>query len=196
MTKKIILTIFAVGFLLCLALSAINFKNYLQIESNRALLDKQGVTTDAKVFKKSVKYDDSVSALRGSALERTPYSNDYFLYLRYDANSDKGTLSFTKALRGQKQDFDLSVNKKTFMLGVGESSFNRTELGDTLPIKYVPPSSSSSSQAASNTMIVEVLNKQGEYHSNYRLLYAVLLFLAAILIIILMRQYHTTGTTW
>lgn len=186
MTRKLILGIFGVGIVLFLVVGVIVFKNYSTVERNRALLDKDGIETIAKVFRKEHVRKNNVSLVGKTSTARNRSSSNYLLHLRFDANSSKGTLSFNKALRKEEQDFDLTFKNRTLIIGVGESEYHHTELGDQKQIKYLPADPS----------VVEQLDDKGEYFSNNRLLYAIGLFLLAGLTVLLTRQYYKTGTTW
>lgn len=186
MIRKFIIGLFAVGVVLFLVTGYLALQAHLNIEHQRALLDESGVVTDAKVFRKERINNSTLSAVGRSSAGRYRYRSNYLLHLRYDANSSKGTLSFNKALAGLEQDFDLTFDYKTIIASVGKSMYNQTKLGDTMPIKYLPD----------DPAIFQHLDDHGNYHKNYRLIYAILLFLLAGLTAILLRQYYKTGTTW
>lgn len=181
-----ILAIFGVGILLFLITGGITLKNHIEVEHNRTLLNEKGIQTDAKVVDKEEKHTSNMSLVGSTTNSRRRYKSRYVLHLRYDANSSKGILSFNKALRGEKQNFNLSFNYKTTSISVGKTMYRNIELGQTLPIKYLPE----------NPEIIEHLNENGEYYSDNRLLYSIVLFLLAGLTALLARQYYKTGTTW
>lgn len=176
---------------MCLGAGGLLVKNHVEVEKKRTLLDKDGVETDATVFRKEKQRETTRSSTGKTSVGRRRYRSNYLFHLRYDANSDKGIISFNKALRGEAQDFDLTFDYRTMTISVGESTYRDTEIGEKFRVKYLP-----SKDSSADAMIVEVLTDTGKYHENYRLFYGIALFLLGGLCAILCRQYYKTGTTW
>lgn len=185
MIKRFILGLLGFGVVFFLVLSGITVKNHLDVQATRTLLDKQGVAVDATVFRKEKRLKRHLSSV-GTGAGRHRNTRKYVLHLRFDANSEKGVISFNKALRGEKQDVDLTFDYKEITVSVAKSTYRSTKVGDKMSIKYL----------ADDPSVYQHLNDKGEYHGNYRLFYAIGLFLLAGLSAQLTRQYHRTGTTW
>lgn len=182
MIRKFILGLFVVGIIFSAVIAINLFLKYRKIEKNRTLLDESGVEAKARIVSKS--YSKTERLL--FTMHKSQRFDSYRLKLRYDGNSsNKGILSFNKALRGEKQDFDLSVKHQTIEIGVSKKLYDSVKKGDKMPVKYLP----------SNPKIVELLKEDGSYSYNYRRLVALGILLLAGLISYLLYQYYTTGTT-
>lgn len=186
MFDKYIIGCLWVSLFVSMALGVYVIKKHYVVEERRALLDKKGVKTDAKVLRKEKNHKTSLSEVGKTNSGRTRRHTKYVLHLRYDANSEKGILSFNKALRGEKQDFDLSFDYREIVISVSESEYNRAEIGTKFPMKYLPEDLS----------IYESLNSDDEYYPNNRLYGGIFLFIFSGLICVSLYKYHKTGETW
>lgn len=181
MIRKFLLGLFAVGIVFSAVIAVNLFLKYKKIEKNRAMLDESGVETEARVVSKNYSKTERLFF----TMHKSQRFDSYRLKLRYDGNSSKGILSFNKALRGEKQDFDLSTKNQTIEIGVSKKLFDQVKKGDKMPVKYLP----------SDPKIVELLKEDGSYSYNYRRLVALGVLLLTGLISYLLYQYYTTGTT-
>lgn len=175
------LGLFAVGVVFSAVIAVNLYLKYLKVEKNRALLDDSGVETSARVVSKNYSKTERLFF----TMHKSQRFDSYRLNLRYDGNSSKGKLSFNKALRGEKQDFDLSTKHQTIEIGVSKKLFDQVKKGDKMPVKYLP----------SDPKIVELLKEDGSYSYNYRRIASLGVLLLTGLISYLLYQYYTTGTT-
>lgn len=183
--NKFILGLFAFGVVFCLVISAVLFFSYAEIENKRALLDEKGIETNATIVHKEKSYISSLLVPNQSSSDNK-HTSDYLLHLRFDANSSKGTLSFNKALKGEKQDFDLTFDYKKIIVSVTASEYKKAKISGKIKIKYL----------SDDPSVYQYLNAKGEYRPNYNLYYALGVLLAAVFCAVSVRQYYRTGTTW
>lgn len=180
MSNKLVLVVLIIGGIVSAIIAVNLFFKYKSIEENRSLLDKSGVETKARVVSKN--YSKTERLL--FTMHKSQRFDSYSLEIRFDANSSsKGILSFNKALRGEKQDFDLTPNYKNVVIGVSSSRYNSVEEGDKLTVKYL----------ASNPEIMELIGTDGNYSSNYLRSIAIGLLLFSGLIVYVLYVYFKTG---
>lgn len=159
------------------------FLEYQELEKNRSLLDKDGVETKAYVVSKDIEETERML----HSTRRFQTFSSYHLLLRYDArSSQKGTLSFNKALRGESQDFDLSTDYRTVSTTVSSNMHERISIGDKLSVKYL----------VADPQVVEVLNADGSYGSNRKHYGAIFMFAFGALCLFLSLQYFIIGKSW
>lgn len=171
------------GALGCFFIGVLQLKRNSIVEGNRKQLLEKGVVTKATFVKKDTKMDKVLN--QQNYFYQSFYS--YYITYRFDARShSKGTLSFTKALKGEKQDFDLTSDYREFTIGANEKNYKKAMYGSKRKIMYLKESPE----------VYEVLSADEKFYPNYKLYYGIGLIAFGLLCVKLLHQYITTGKTW
>lgn len=181
--KIFISTILIIGVLGCFFIGILQLKRNSVVEKNRKELLEKGVVTKASFVRKK----DKVTKRLNQQINRYQSFYSYYITYRFDVKShSKGALSFTKALKGEKQDLDLSTDYREFSIGVNEETYRKVSYGSTKKVMYLKE----------NPEIYEVLSTDEKFYPNYKLYYGIGLLAFGLLCVKLFHQYITTGKTW
>ena len=156
-----------------------------KLENIRKQLKERGIKTNATVVAKKFEKTRRIIHVSG----RLQNFDSFILKLNFNKNvkeSSESIVSFNKALRGEESVSDFNTSYVEYTKEVGKDLYNSVKELDPVSIQFLPDSPQN----------FEVLNKDGEFSTNYLFWMAIGCFVFSILSFAMFFQYYKTGTTF
>ena len=179
--RRFLIILYGIGIIGSLIWAVLLFKDYRRVEATRAQIKEDGVYKSARVVEKDINETTRVTySTKGMKLFDTK-----LLTLMFNANDrseDEPLISFTKIVKGEKDD-QQAFNFVRYDKEVGLELYNNIEINDDVPIVYLK----------GKPEVFAVLTEEGEFYPNYRIYGVIGLLLFACLTSYLFYQVLVYG---